>query len=113
MTTTPSGIEITATSDKVEKPFLTTLSTYVKYIVSSAATLTYLCFILWGIWIHEAVLPGPAVVHFIIFCFCLTLVAYLEGLKNAILNCEHLDEEKMRESHPRAYKIMKEVKHGE
>jgi hypothetical protein len=110
--TTPSGIEITATSDKVEKPFLTKLSTYVKYFLSSAATLTYLCYILWGIWTHEAVLPGPYVVHFVIFCFCLTLVAYLEGLKNAILNVEHLDEDKMRESHPRAYRIMKEVKQG-
>jgi len=92
--------------------WVTKISTYTKYIFSSAATLTYLVYTLWGIWSHQAVLPGPSVIHFLIFIFCLTLVAYLEGLKNAILNCEHLDEEKKKESYPRAYKIMKEVKQG-
>jgi len=85
---------------------------FVKYGFSSALTITYLIYILWGIWTNEAVLPGPGVAHFFILCFCLTLVAYLEGLQVAILNCEHVDPEKKKESHPRAYKLMTAVRQG-
>lgn len=86
--------------------------TYTKYIVSSVVTLTYLTYIMWGIWTGEAVLPVPSVAHFLIFCFCMTLVAYLEGLQVAILAVEHDDCEVFKESHPRAYKIMHSVKQG-
>jgi hypothetical protein len=93
-----------SSSDKVFK--------YIKYAMSSALTVTYLVYIMWGIWTNQAVLPGPPVLHFIIFCFCLTLVAYLEGLQVAILNCEHVDPERKKESHPRAYKLMTSVREG-
>jgi hypothetical protein len=67
---------------------------------------------MWGIWSGEAVLPGPPIAHFLIFCFCITLVAYLEGLQVAILAVEHTDPEKYKLSHPRAYAIMSSVKQG-
>lgn len=86
--------------------------TYLKYIVSSAFTITYLIYIMWGIWTNQAVLPVPPVAHFLIFCFCMTLVAYLEGLQVAILAVEHDDCEVYRESHPRAHKLMASVKQG-
>lgn len=95
-----------------EKSVTDQISKYVKYGISSAMTVTYLVYIMWGIWTNQAVLPGPPVLHFIIFCFCLTLVAYLEGLQVAILNCEHVDPEKRKESHPRAYKLMTSVRQG-
>jgi len=80
--------------------------------ISSGLTLLYLVYILWGIWTNQAVLPAHPVVHFIIFIFCLTLVAYLEGLQVAILAMEHFDPEPKKESHPRAYKLMKKVREG-
>jgi hypothetical protein len=86
--------------------------TYIKYILSSVMTLTYFTYIMWGIWTNQAVLPGPGVVHFFIFAFCMTLVAYLEGLQVAILACEHLDPMPMREIYPRASKLMASVKRG-
>ena len=99
-------------SDKPEKSTQDTVMKFVKYAFSSVMTVTYLIYILWGIWTNESVLPGPGVVHFLIFCFCLTLVAYLEGLQVAILNCEHVDPERRKESHPRAYKLMTSVRQG-
>jgi hypothetical protein len=95
-----------------DNDLLDTVLKYVKYAFSSALTVTYLIYIMWGIWTNEAVLPGPSVLHFLIFCFCLTLVAYLEGLQVAILNCEHVDPEKRKETHPRAYKLMTSVRQG-
>ena len=86
--------------------------TYTKYIMSSALTVTYLVYIMWGIWTNEAVLPVPPIAHFLIFCFCMTLVAYLEGLQVAILAVEHDDCEVFKQSHPRAYKLMHSVKQG-
>lgn len=84
--------------------------TYTKYIFSSVMTVTYLVYIMWGIWTNEAVLPVPPIAHFLIFCFCMTLVAYLEGLQVAILAVEHDDCEVFKETHPRAYKLMHSVK---
>mmetsp|Transcript_6406 Transcript_6406/g.12304 ORF Transcript_6406/g.12304 Transcript_6406/m.12304 type:complete len:493 (+) Transcript_6406:47-1525(+) len=95
-----------------EKTTWDIVSKYLKYAFSSAMTVTYLIYIMWGIWTHQAVLPGHFVFHFIVFLFCLTLVAYLEGLQVAILNCEHVDPEKRKESHPRAYKLMTSVRQG-
>ena len=89
-----------------------TVMKYVKYLFSSAMTLTYVVYIMWGIWTNQAVLPGPPVAHFIIFMFCITLVAYLEGLQVAILACEHMDPEPMRSAFPRAFKLMSSVKRG-
>jgi hypothetical protein len=97
---------------KREKPMSEVISKYVKYLFSSAMTITYVIYIMWGIWTHQAVLPGPMYLHFFIFLFCLTLVAYLEGLQVAILNCEHVDPERKKESHPRAYKLMSSVRQG-
>jgi hypothetical protein len=94
------------------KSLVDVASTYAKYLLSSALTITYLIYIMWGIWTGEAVLPVPSVAHFLIFCFCMTLVAYLEGLQVAILAVEHDDCEVFRESHPRAHKLMKSVKQG-
>jgi hypothetical protein len=85
---------------------------YVKYFLSSGLTMTYIIYIFWGIGTNQAVLPGPAGAHFIIFLFCMTLVAYLEGLQVAILACEHLDPEPWRASYPRAFKLMSSVKQG-
>lgn len=86
--------------------------TYLKYVMSSAITMTYLAYIMWGIWTNEAVLPAVPIAHFLIFIFCMTLVAYLEGLQVAILAVEHDDCEVYKETHPRAYKMMKSVKIG-
>ena len=86
--------------------------TYIKYILSSALTLTYVVYILWGIFDGQAVLPVPAPVSFLIFCFCMTLVAYLEGLQVAILAVEKYSPDNMRETHPRAYKLIKSVREG-
>lgn len=97
---------------KSETPLSEKVAKYVKYAFSSAMTITYVIYILWGIWTNQAVLPGHPVLHFLIFCFCLTLVAYLEGLQVAILNCEHVDPERKKESHPRGYKLMKSVRQG-
>jgi len=88
------------------------ITTYIKYIFSSGLTLTYLVYIFWGIGTGKAVLPGPPILHFIIFIFCMTLVAYLEGLQVAILAVEHNDPEKYRESHPRGYELISSVKQG-
>lgn len=99
-------------NDKPVKTWQDILFTYIKYIISSGLTLTYVCYILWGIWTGQAVLPGPPIAHFLIFCFCMTLVAYLEGLQVAILAVEHCDPERFRESHPRAFKLMSSVKQG-
>ena len=98
--------------DKDSNALLQTVLKYVKYFFSSVLTVTYLVYIMWGIWTNEAVLPGPSVLHFLIFCFCLTLVAYLEGLQVAILNCEHVDPGDKEESHPRAFKLMTSVRQG-
>jgi hypothetical protein len=100
------------TTQSLDNEVLQCVLKYVKYFISSGLTITYLIYILWGIWTNEAVLPGPSVLHFIIFCFCLTLVAYLEGLQVAILNCEHVDPEEFKESHPRAYKLMVSCREG-
>nr|AOW69275.1 silicon transporter [Ochromonas distigma] len=86
--------------------------TYIKYILSSALTLTYVIYILWGIFDGQAVLPVHPVVNFIIFCFCMTLVAYLEGLQVAILAVEKYSPDNMQDTHPRAYKLIKSVREG-
>lgn len=99
-------------TQKPEKSLQDQVLKYIKYTFSSVMTLTYLIYILWGIWTNQAVLPGPPILHFLIFCFCLTLVAYLEGLQVAILNCEHVSPENKKESHPRAYKLMTSVREG-
>lgn len=102
-------------SDALAKPAKSLnelLPTYAKYIISSVATITYLIYIFWGIWTDEAVLPAHPVVHFMIFCFCMTLVAYLEGLQVAILAVVDQDCEQYKLSHPRAYKLMTSVKEG-
>jgi hypothetical protein len=99
-------------NQKPEKSTSEVISKYVKYAFSSAMTITYVIYIMWGIWTHQAVLPGPTYLHFFIFIFCLTLVAYLEGLQVAILNCEHQDPERKKETHPRAYKLMTSVRQG-
>lgn len=111
--------EAAGSTDQVDKystpPQKTPLDiffTYLKYIVSSGLTLTYVVYILWGIWTNQAVLPGPPIAHFLIFLFCMTLVAYLEGLQVAILAVEHTDPEKYRETHPRAYELITSVKRG-
>eukprot|EP00602_Paraphysomonas_sp_CaronLab_P013260 CAMPEP_0185039578 /NCGR_PEP_ID=MMETSP1103-20130426/36571_1 /TAXON_ID=36769 /ORGANISM="Paraphysomonas bandaiensis, Strain Caron Lab Isolate" /LENGTH=201 /DNA_ID=CAMNT_0027578521 /DNA_START=51 /DNA_END=652 /DNA_ORIENTATION=+ len=90
----------------------TFLSTAIKYIVSSGLTLTYVVYLMWGIWTNQAVLPGPPIAHFIIFCFCLTLVAYLEGLQVAILAVEHTDARPKKMTHPRAFKLISSIKQG-
>jgi hypothetical protein len=87
-------------------------ATYVKYVLSSCLCMTYLVYIMWGIWTDQAVFPVPPVVSFLVFMFCLTLVGYLEGLQVAILAVEHSDPEIFRESYPRAYKIITSVKQG-
>jgi hypothetical protein len=86
--------------------------TYIRYTVSSCLTLSYVAYLLWGIWTNQAVLPGPPIVHFVIFVFCLILVAYLEGLQIAILALEKESPEKKKLTHPRAYKLMTSVKEG-
>jgi hypothetical protein len=98
--------------DKPEAPLSDKILKYVKYFFSSVMTVTYVIYILWGIGTNQAVLPGHPVLHYLIFLFCLTLVAYLEGLQVAILNCEHVDPERRKESHPRAYKLMTSVRQG-
>jgi hypothetical protein len=114
MSTNSEPVEVQQNVDveRSEKPLSDTIFKYIKYVVSSVMTLTYLTYIMWGIWTNEAVLPGPSILHFLIFCFCLTLVAYLEGLQVAILNCEHVDPERKKESHPRAYQLMTSVRQG-
>jgi len=92
--------------------FLHQLFTYARYTLSSVLTLSYLAYLLWGIWTGQAVLPGPPVAHFLIFVFCLVLVAYLEGLQIAILALEKESPEKKRLSHTRAYKLITSVKKG-
>lgn len=92
--------------------FLHKLFTYARYTISSCLTLSYVCYLLWGIWTDQAVLPGPPVAHFFIFVFCLVLIAYLEGLQIAILALEKESPEKKRFSHPRAYKLIMSVKEG-
>jgi hypothetical protein len=67
---------------------------------------------MWGIWTGEAVLKVHPVLCFFIFCFCMTLVAYLEGLQVAILAVAHDDPENYKISHPKAYKLMKDVREG-
>ena len=105
-----SAVDMAPTKPK--KPLLDVVLTYTKYIVSSVATITYLIYIFWGIWTNEAVLPAVPVAHFLIFCFCMTLVAYLEGLQVAILAVVNENFELYKDSHPRAYKIMKSVGQG-
>jgi hypothetical protein len=95
-----------------EKTPLMILSNYFKYIYSSGLTMTYLTYIMWGIWTNQAVLPAVPVANFIIFVFCLTLVFYLEGLQVAILAVEHNDPEQKKNSHPRAYELIKKVRHA-
>jgi len=101
-------------SPKREKPLMEWVTTYAKYIISSAATMIYLIYIFWGIWTNEAVLPAHPVAHFIIFCFCMCLVAYLEGLQVSILAAvdKKEDPEIYKDSHPRAYKLMKSALDG-
>jgi hypothetical protein len=107
---------ITGANDQIDqqpdKSVVQIVANYVKYIISSGLTITYLIYILWGIWTNQAVLPAHPVAHFIIFIFCLTLVAYLEGLQVAILAVEHNDPEAKKNSHPRAYQLIKKVREG-
>jgi hypothetical protein len=102
----------TMDTQKPEKSLTDVLITYFKYLYSSGLTLTYVVYIMWGIWTGQAVLPGPPIAHFLIFIFCMTMVGYLEGLQVAILAVEHADPERYRESHPRAFKLMSSVKQG-
>jgi hypothetical protein len=95
-----------------QKTWKDKVATYIKYIFSSGLTLTYVAYIFWGIWTNQAVLPGPPIAHFLIFCFCMTLVAYLEGLQVAILAVEHTDPARYEETHPRAFKLISSVKKG-
>lgn len=97
---------------KPTKTLLDVVLTYTKYIISSIATITYLIYIFWGIWTGQAVLPTHPAVHFILFCFCMMMVAYLEGLQVALLAVIDEDPEPYRISHPRAYKLMKSAKEG-
>ena len=97
---------------KPEKLVKDVVLTYIKYIISSVATIVYLVYIFWGIWTNQAVLPTHPAVHFLLFCFCMLMVAYLEGLQVAILAVVDEDHEPYRLSHPRAYNLMKCAKEG-
>jgi hypothetical protein len=101
-----------AAEASTKKTPFTIFSNYFKYIYSSGLTLTYLTLIMWGIWTNQAVLPAVPIANFIIFIFCLSLVFYLEGLQVAILAVEHNDPEQKKNSHPRAYELIKKVRHA-
>jgi hypothetical protein len=96
---------------KAPKSPIDLFTTYLKYIVSSVVTITYLVYIFWGIWTNEAVLPVHYVAHFVIFIFCMTMVFYLEGLQVAILAVEHEDYTRYKDIYPRAYALMKSATH--
>lgn len=86
--------------------------TYLRYLLSSTLSVAYLGYIFWGILTGQAVLPGPAVAHLFVFLFSLLLMAYLEGLKIAILAVEKHSPESRRLTHPRAYALMTAVREG-
>ena len=108
----PLQIDVNAPPRKKDPFSIDNLTTYLKYILSSCLTIAYVVYILWGIWTGEAVLPVPPIANFLIFIFCLILVAYLEGLQVCILAVEKYSPNKLRESHPRAYKLIKSVRTG-
>lgn len=105
-------IDVNSTPAKKNIFSIENLTTYLKYTISSCLTLAYVVYIMWGIWTGEAVLPVPPIANFLIFCFCITLVAYLEGLQVSILAVEKYSPDKLRESHPRAYMLIKSVRTG-
>jgi len=84
----------------------------IRYILSTGLSLTMLLVIVWGIGIGEAVLPGPPVVHYIIFIFCVILLAYLEGLQVAILALEGMSSDAFSEHYPRAAQLHDKVNEG-
>lgn len=88
------------------------LLVYFKRFLSTCLTLVYLIFILWGIVTAQVPMPGPPVVHLLLFLLCMVLLCYLEGLKNAILALEKDPPESRRLTHPRAYKLMTYVTQG-
>lgn len=63
----------------------------IKYIASTIITMGCVFFLLYGIGNEHATLPGSPILHYILFAFVLTLLAYLEGLQVAILALEHRD----------------------
>jgi hypothetical protein len=78
-----------------------------KYVASFCVILTYFVYLMWGIWTGEAVLPVPPIAVFIIFCLSGIFLAHLEGIQVAILVSETYDLEVYKDSHPRAYAMMK------
>jgi hypothetical protein len=97
---------------QIEDILASTPAKYFKYLLSTCLCVTYLVYIMWGIWTGQAVFPAPPIVDFLIFIFCMTLVGYLEGLQVAILAVEHADPDLYKENYPRAYKLMSSCKQG-
>ena len=62
----------------------------VRHTVSLFLTLGSLGLIFYCVAMDYAALPGPPWLHYLLFIFSITLLAYLEGLQVAILSLEHL-----------------------
>lgn len=73
-----------------------------RYTLSTILTMGCFGFIIYGISYGYASLEGPPWVHFVIFAFAVTLLAYLEGLQVAILALQKVNGETFRDK-KRAY----------
>ena len=62
----------------------------VRHTVSLFLTLGSLGLIFYCVAMDYAALPGPPWLHYLLFIFSITLLAYLEGLQVAILSLEHV-----------------------
>jgi len=77
-----------------------------KYAISTLITIGCLVFLIYGMAGGYAVLPGPPVVHILLFVFVLTMLGYLEGLQVAILATEHKDVDHYEDLYPSGVKLV-------